>query len=87
MAEQTRGKNARVVDHEQIAGNQMVLEPRKLGVLDSAAVAVQHEQPRLSTVRRGLLRDELFGQCEVEVRDVHSVTLTQPGWWVVDGGV
>src|SRR6185503_132992 len=82
VAEQTRGKDARVVDHEQIARDEIVLEAGKRCVLDRPAVAVQHEQPRLAAMRRWLLRDELFGQREVEAGDVHALPLTQPEWWL-----
>ena len=88
MPEQPRGKYAGVVDDEKIARNEIVAEPSEIGVLDRATVSMQHEQSRFASVRRRLLRNELLRQREVEVGDVHRLTLPQPGcgWWIVDRG-
>jgi hypothetical protein len=45
MAEQTRGKDAGVVDDQEIARNEIVTEPRELGVFERSGFTMQDKQP------------------------------------------
>jgi hypothetical protein len=71
LTEQPRGKDSRIVQHEQIASAQVLAESRKLRVLDLAGVPAQDEEPRGAADRRRLLGDELRRKIEVELGHVH----------------
>ena len=66
-AEQPRRKDARVVEHQQVAGSQVVLEVPERGVLDRTFASREHQQPRPSTHGRGALCDQFVGKLEVEI--------------------
>jgi hypothetical protein len=78
VPEQPRREHARVVHDEQIAGPE---EARKLldgRVLDRAGRSPQDQEPRRAA-RRGVLRDELFGQIEIELGDEHDAIVRRVG--------
>ena len=60
MAEQARGKNLRVVEHQQVAAVKMVREVGERGVLETAGLAVEHEQTRAAALSRWLLGNQLI---------------------------
>ena len=69
-AEESRRKDARVVEHQQIARAQEAPEVGERRVLERPARARHHQQPRTPAFGR-LLRDERLGQLEVEIGNVH----------------
>jgi hypothetical protein len=44
MADQPRGKDARVIDHEQIARAEIVDQIPELPMLDASPLAMKHQQ-------------------------------------------
>src|SRR6185436_6364725 len=71
-AEQSRGKHACVVDDEQIARLQVLDEMRERRVLEANLVTMKDEEPRLASLFGRVLCDQIIGQSEIEVADVHA---------------
>jgi len=71
MPEEATGKNAGVVEDEQVAGAQEPLEVCEHRVLDGASVAAQHQQPRPPALLR-FLRDQRLGKLEIEIGNLHD---------------
>ena len=72
LTDEPRRKDARVVDHEQVAGPQQRRQVGELVMPHISARAVECEQPRGAPLYRGILGNQLVGQVEVEVGDVHG---------------
>jgi hypothetical protein len=72
VAEQPRGKNARIVHDEQVTGNKVLRQIREYRVLDRAG-AMEDKQAGSPALLRGILRDQRLGQIEIEVIDVHDI--------------
>ena len=71
-AEEPRREHAGVVDHQEVAGRAAAPAGRAIAAMTrAAAAAIEHQQPALAA-RRGLLRDPLGGQLEVEVANQHG---------------
>ena len=70
-AQQARRKDARVVDHQEVAGRQAVGQLREAAVRDGARYPIEVKQPRRASVGGRLLGDQAGRQVEVEVADVH----------------
>ena len=60
-------KDARVVEHEQIARPQVLSESGKSGVLDCAGVPGKHQETRLASLGRRSLSDQLLRQIEIKI--------------------
>ena len=58
-ADEPRGKHARVVDDEQIAGSKQRRQLVEVAMLDASAAAVNDHQPAAAALLRRLLRDQL----------------------------
>ena len=71
-AEQARRKNARVVDDNQIAGEQKPGKRRDVRVREGAGGAAKTQKTRPGAGRRRLLGDQLGRKVEVELADVHG---------------
>ena len=67
MTNEARRKDASVVEHEQIAGAEMIGQSRERGVFDRPGMAREDQQPRLPSLRRRPLSDQLLGQVEIEI--------------------
>ena len=67
MSDQPRREDTRVIQHEQVAGTQIVAETIEGRVLDGPVVSREHQQPRLPALGRRPLRDQLLGQIEIEI--------------------
>jgi hypothetical protein len=74
--DQTRRKDAGVVDDEQIAAAKEAADVGDVCVLDLARRTMQDQQARGST-RRRLLRDQFFGKLEIEVVYAHGATVAR----------
>lgn len=80
MAEQPRGKYLRIVKHQHVAGLKHVGDARERRVFHPFVTSPQDEQTRRVPYRRRFLRNQLIGQSEVEVGDVHYlVNFILPG--------
>src|SRR5262249_26039246 len=74
-AEEARGKDAAVVDDQQVAGWKQRREVVKETVLVSAGIAMEVQHARTSAHRQRFLRNEFFRKMEVEVGDPHRFRL------------
>jgi hypothetical protein len=74
MAEQARRHDARIVDDKQIAGRKERWQIADDVVSPRASMPVHHEQPRRAARGGRLLRDQVLGQFEIELTQVHSVS-------------
>src|SRR5215472_10206883 len=72
MPEETRGKDAAVVHHQQIVSPQKVGEVNELLVGPRAAIAAEMQHTRSAAINQRLLRDQLFGKMKIEVGNQHS---------------
>ena len=70
---QTRGKDARVIEHQQIARAQVLRQLRKGMVRALVPRTVMHEQTRTITTLARVPRDQLYGQLEVELTLLHAL--------------
>ena len=70
--DQPRRKHARVVDDEQIAGAKQRGKIGEVEMRDAAAGAIDRHEPAGAARRRRLLRDQLSGQIEIEIGNVHK---------------
>ena len=70
-AEQARWENARVVDHEHVAGAKQIGQRADRGMRHGSGDAIEVQQPRGAAIRGRLLRDQFGGKVEVELADVH----------------
>jgi hypothetical protein len=73
MPKQSRGKDLRIVEHQHIAGAQVIAQPANVGVLDSSRMTPKDKQTRGAADRWRLLCDELRRKIEVERRNVHCL--------------
>ena len=71
-AAQSRGDDARVVQHEHIAGVEVLQQIAKISVRDFLRCAIKDEQARRVTALRRNLGDEFRRQVEVEVGCPHG---------------
>ena len=72
MAEQARRDDARIVDDEQIARREEGWQIADDVVSPRASMPVHHEQPRRAARGGRLLRDQVLGQFEIELTQVHE---------------
>ena len=70
-AEQPGRKHFRVVDDEEIASRRNSGRSADACVFDLTRAFMQHEQPRRAALGRRRLRDQVGGQIEIEIRNVH----------------
>ena len=68
--QKSRGKDARIVENQQIARDEIAVEVGERDMFDRAA-AVKHQEPRSATFRRRMLRNQRLGQFEIKIRNVH----------------
>jgi len=61
MSDQPRWEDTRVIQHEEIAGMQVVAETIEGRVLDGSVVSWEHQQPRLPALVWRPLRDQRLG--------------------------
>jgi len=71
--EEACGEDAGVVEDEEIAGVQEGWEVREEIVVEGAGCAVEDEHTASAAEVWWSLRDEVFGEVEVEVSDAHTV--------------
>ena len=71
MTQQPRGKDARVVDDEDIAGSQKRREIGNRAMFERSSAAIEGQQAGL-TARRRRLGDQVYRQREVEVGYQHA---------------
>ena len=72
MTEEPRREHARVVQDQQIATTEMrrqTIERRVLGALPST---IEHDESRAATLGWRVLSDQLLGEMEIEIADVHD---------------
>ena len=69
---QPRRDDARVVQHQHVAGTQIFEQAGKLPMFDFSAFLFQNEQARAVAARGGLLRDEFGRQVEMEIGGSHG---------------
>src|SRR5688572_22457344 len=72
MAKQPRREHTRVIDDEQVASAQMRWQLIEGGVLRLFRRAVEHDQTRAAACGGRILSDQILGELEVEVADVHD---------------
>ncbi len=72
MAEQARRDDARIVDDKQIARREEGWQIADDVVSPRASVPVHYEQPRRAARGGRLLRDQVLGQFEIELTQVHE---------------
>ncbi len=77
-AEQSSRKHARVVDHQEVAGREVIGQRRETAVCDVAGRAIQVEEPRRAPIGGRFLGDQFGRQLEVEVADVHRRAILAP---------
>ena len=70
-SEQAGGKDAGVVDHDEVARAEQRRQLGDPGVRDGTGRAGQVKQPSTAPIGDRLLRDQISGQVVVEVADVH----------------
>lgn len=61
MSEQARGKDARIVQGETIAGTEKLRQLAKPAVLPPAFGAIENQHPRAGAIGQRFLRDQFFG--------------------------
>ena len=72
MTQQPRGKDARVVDDEDIARSQDRREVGNCAVFKRSGAAIEGQEAGL-TARRRRLGDQVVWKCEVELGNQHDV--------------
>ncbi len=70
-AKQARRNDTRIVQHQNVASTKLLRKLREDIVFPCARRPVEQEHPRSPTILRRLLRNQFFGQCEVELRNQH----------------
>ena len=75
MGEEPRGKDAGVVEDEEVAVAQMRGEIGEEVIFNRAGRAVDSQHAAGATDLRRSLGDEFFGEIEVEVGDAHLISL------------
>ena len=71
MPEQPRGKYLRIVKHQHVAGLKNVGDARERRVFHPFVISPHDEETRRAPNWRRLLGNQLIGQSEVEIGDVH----------------
>ena len=71
MTKQTRGKDARVIDDEQVAWNQVLRQIRERRVF-GATGTMHDQQTRSAALLRRILRDQRVWELEIEFVNVHA---------------
>lgn len=71
MTQQPRGKDARVVDDEDVAGAKKRREVGNRAVFERSSAAIEGQEARL-TARRRRLGDQALRQREVEIGYQHA---------------
>ena len=71
VAQQARRKHPRVVDDQQVARAEKRGQVADRRLRGRAGGSIEGEQARPVPLRRGLLRDRIIGQFEIEVGNVH----------------
>nr|ASY01931.1 hypothetical protein [uncultured bacterium] len=72
MSVQTRGKHARIVQHQTVAGAQVRRKIAEHPILPPAQSAIDHQHPRGCPIGQWLLGDELFGKLKIEIGKEHQ---------------
>jgi len=67
VADEARGKHARVVHDEEVAGAQMIRQLRKRRVLDRTGLPREDQESRLPTLGWRTLGDQFVGEFEIEI--------------------
>jgi len=78
-AVQTRRDDARIVQHQNIAGFQEFQQVGKLAMRNFPSFPLQNEQPRAVAARGGLLRNQLWRQFEMEIGGSHHRSVMERG--------
>ena len=73
LADQSRGDHAGLVDHQRVAGVQIVDDVVKMPVLDAVVPPVQHHQPAVIPRLHRRLRNALLRQIIHKIRQLHTV--------------
>ena len=87
-ADQPRGKDPRVVHHQEVARDQQRRQVVELMVRHHAIGAVQLQKPRSAPLRRWFLGNAFRRQVEIEIRDAHAPivadgrALSAPSPWI-----
>src|ERR1017187_7234964 len=75
MAEEPRREDARIVEHQAIAGVEILGKVAEEAIFPAAGAAGDHPHAAAGAVAGGRLGDQLFGQLVVEVRQIHLGSL------------
>jgi hypothetical protein len=80
VAEEARGKDAGIVDHQAIAGVQVLREVAENAIFPSARLAVDDEHTGGGAVGEGFLGNAFFGQVVIEISQLHATfTVAETG--------
>jgi hypothetical protein len=71
VTEEAGRQDAGIVKDQQITRAEQVRELSEAGILEGAGVAVEVEHTRGSAIGKRLLRDQLLGKVEIELRNQH----------------
>ena len=71
MAEEARGKDAGIVDHQAIARVQVLRQVAKRAVFPAAPLPVDHQHAGGGAVGEGFLGDQFLGQVVIEIGQLH----------------
>jgi N6-L-threonylcarbamoyladenine synthase len=75
LAMKPRWKDTRVVQDQAVARPYEAVEVGKNIVVEVLVGARQHQHSRIAALSRRLLRDQIFGQLIIEVRNLHQITI------------
>jgi hypothetical protein len=71
--EKSRGKDAGVVDDQEIARAQKIRERSNGRMRNCSGLAIQVQKPRSSPIRRRRLRNQVGRKREVKIADIHRL--------------
>lgn len=74
-AAKSRAQHARVVKHQHVSRTQIAFKFGELAMFMTGRITMQHEQARLVTLRRRMLRNQFRGQFVVEFARSHAQRL------------
>lgn len=74
MAEETAGKNLRVVQYQTVAGLEKLRQVAKQPVFPALRGAVKHEHARGGAIRQWLLCDQILRKIVGEIGKAHAST-------------
>ena len=69
----TRGKNAAAVEDQQVAGAEKSRKVSEFSVLEPAGKAREMQHTRAAALGKGLLRNQLFREVKIKVRNQHQI--------------